>query len=165
MNNTDTGTMTSRFMMYFRASILNELRVLSRMLDVSMVDLVCVSMEAYIFARQRQTGGEIPVRAQRRYVGPRNGSKEERIRYVMRLKKGVVEQMRDIACMDSLRFTQVCDKALTEFIRFTKEQNNLKNVWISRPDVKAVRGRKSGHSTEVIASLLESYTGTGRNVR
>jgi len=42
----------ARFMMYFKPSTLGEIRVLSRMLNIAMVDFVSASMDAYIFSRE-----------------------------------------------------------------------------------------------------------------
>ncbi len=148
---------TARFMMYFKSATLNELRVLSRMLNVAMVDFVEAAMKAYIFAREQELGSPVPARSVERYVGPRSACTEKRIRYVMKLEKQTVETMRDIAFLDSRRFTQVCDEALADFIRYTKEVKKLRNVWISRSDVEAVRGRKSAGTRQVVFSLLEGY--------
>ena len=152
-----TEGVSARFMMYFLSSTLNELRVLSRMLNVAMVDFVEAAMQAYIFAREQELGGPVPPRSTPRYVGPRTPSSEKRIRYVMKLNKKSVETMRDIAFLDSRRFTQVCDEAISDFIRYTKEVKKLRNVWISRSDVEAVRGRKSASTRQVIDSLLKGY--------
>ena len=75
----------------------------------------------------------------------------------MRLGKDTVEKIRDIASFDNRRFTHVCDDALANFIEFTKQEKNFKNVWISRSDVEAVRGRKSVKSSVEIESLLRQY--------
>ena len=147
----------ARFMMYFKPSTLNELRVLSRMLSVAMVDFVNVAMKAYIFAREQELGSAIPPRKQARYVGPRLELVQNRIRYVMRLDKDVVEKVRDIACFDNRRFTHVCDEAIGDFIRFTKEVKNFKNVWLSRSDVEAVRGRKNIDARKKVQELLNQY--------
>ncbi|HNR52557.1 MAG TPA: hypothetical protein PKI80_13310, partial [Deltaproteobacteria bacterium] len=80
-----------------------------------------------------------------------------RIRYVMRLDKDTVEKIRDVAFHDNRRFTHVCDDALANFIEFTKQEKNFKNVWISRSDVEAVRGRKSVKSSVQIDTLLKQY--------
>lgn len=153
--------MTSRFMMYFKPQNLSELRVISRMLNIAMVDFVGAALEAYVFKRESQIGGTVPARGQKRYVGPRNDTSDKRTRYVMRLDKEIVEKVRDIAFMDNRRFTHVCDDAVANFIRFTKERKNYKNVWTSRSDVEAVRGRKSVRSSREIASLLEEYKKLG----
>ncbi len=144
-------------MMYFKPATLNELRVLSRMLNVAMVDFVDACLTAYIYSRELELGSAIPARLKKRYVGPRMNTSEERIRYVMRLNHRNVEKVRDIAFMDSRRFTQVCDDALSGFIGFTKDVKNFNNIWLSRDDVEAVRGRKSSQSSEVIDALLEQY--------
>ena len=75
----------------------------------------------------------------------------------MRLDKGLVEKIRDIAFVDNRRFTHVCDDAIANFIQFTKQNKNFKNIWTSRSDVEAVRGRKSVKSTEEISDLLSNY--------
>jgi len=156
---------TARFMMYFKPSILNELRVLSRMLSIAMVDFVDAALWAYIFAKEKKMGAPIPKRKQKRYVGPRSDTDDKRIRYVMRLDKDVVEKVRDVAYLNSRRFSQVCDDALTEFIRFTKEAKSLNNVWLSRSDVEAVRGRKSVESVQQIADLLQKYKSAEKHVQ
>lgn len=155
----------SRFMMYFKPSTLNELRVLSRMLTIAMVDFVSASMEAYIFAREQELGYPIPPRTHDRFVGPRTDLTGQRVRYVMRLPKDVVEKMRDIAFLDNRRFTQVCDDALADFIRFTQEVKNFRNVWLSRSDIEAVRGRKDARASEVVASLLTQFKAAEANGR
>ena len=152
-----TNQIHARFMMYFKPSTLNELRVLSRMLNIAMVDFVNAAMEAYVFAREKEIGSKIPPRKQKRYVGPRMELMQKRVRYVMRLEKDVVERLRDIAYFDNQRFTHVCDDALADFIRFTKETKNLNNVWLSRSDVEAIRGRKSLKSRENVRDLLKQY--------
>jgi hypothetical protein len=144
-------------MMYFKPQNLSELRVISRMLNIAMVDFVCASLEAFVFKKTRDYGGEIPTRGKKRYVGPRADTSEKRIRYVMRLDKDTVEKIRDIAFRDNRRFTHVCDEALSNFIDFTKNEKNFKNMWISRSDVEAVRGRKSVKSSQEIGSLLQQY--------
>jgi hypothetical protein len=68
-----------------------------------------------------------------------------------------VERIRDIACLDGRRFTHVCDDAIANFIAFTKESRNFRNVWTARSDVEAVRGRKSVKSIEEISGLLQTY--------
>jgi hypothetical protein len=152
--------LSSRFMMYFKPKNLSELRVISRMLNIAMVDFVGAALDAYIFRKEKETGGPIPVRHKKRYVGPRNDTSEKRIRYVMRLDKTLVEKLRDIAYVDNRRFTHVCDDAVANFIAFTKQSKNFKNVWTSRSDVEAVRGRKSVKSMEEIAGLLNAYKKT-----
>ncbi|MGC9325878.1 MAG: hypothetical protein ACP5G0_14140 [Desulfomonilia bacterium] len=164
MNSKGDDKVTSRFMMYFKPQNLSELRVISRMLNIAMVDFVGAALEAYIFMREGEIGGPVPARGRKRYVGPRNDTSDRRIRYVMRLNKDVVEKIRDIAFMDTRRFTHVCDDALANFIKFTKQSKNFKNVWTSRSDVEAVRGRKSVRSTEEIAALLENYKKLGLSV-
>ncbi len=156
---------TSRFMMYFKPGNLSELRVISRMLNIAMVDFVGAAMEAYIHKREAELGGPVPPRNRRRYVGPRNDTSEKRVRYVMRLNRKLVERIRDIACLDNRRFTHVCDEALSGFIAFTKAARNFNNVWTSRPDVEAVRGRKSVRSIEEIEALLDLYKKTGSSMR
>ena len=151
---------SSRFMMYFKPTTLNELRVISRMLNVAMVDYVDAALTAYILKRESELGGSIPTRLQKRYVGPRIDTSEDRVRYVMRLNRHGVEKMRDIAYLDSRRFTHVCDDALTNFIAFTKDFKNFKNVWLARDDVEAIRGRKSARSVESISSLTDHYAET-----
>jgi len=148
---------TSRFMMYFKQNNLSELRVISRMLNIAMVDFVGAALEAYIYKKEKEFGGVIPARQRKRYVGPRNDTSDKRIRYVMRLDKNLVERIRDIACLDGRRFTHVCDDAIANFIAFTKESRNFRNVWTARSDVEAVRGRKSIKSIEEIAGLLQTY--------
>ena len=155
--NSKNNTSSSRFMMYFKPQNLSELRVISRMLNIAMVDFVDAALSGYIFKKENEFGGDIPARAKKRYVGPRADTSEKRIRYVMRLDKDVVEKIRDIACLDNRRFTHVCDEALANFITFTKQEKNFKNVWMSRSDVEAVRGRKSEKSTHEIATLLKQY--------
>lgn len=147
----------SRFMMYFKPTTLGELRVLSRMLTIAMVDFVSAAMEAYIFAREQALGDAIPPRTHDRFVGPRTDLTGKRVRYVMRLPKEVVEKMRDIAFLDNRRFTQVCDDALADFIAFTKEVKNFRNVWLSRSDIEAVRGRKDARAVEEVAALLSQF--------
>lgn len=46
--------MPSRFMMYFRPNNLSELRVISRMLNIAMVDFVGAALEAYIFKKESE---------------------------------------------------------------------------------------------------------------
>lgn len=148
---------TVRFMMYFKPAVLNELRVLSRMLSIAMVDFVDAAMEAYIFARRQELGSVVPSREKKRYVGPRTNLAGKRIRYVMKLNRNIIETMRDIAYLDNRRFTDVCDEALDDFIRFTKEVNNFKNAWVARSNTEAVRGRKNAQAREKISSLLTQY--------
>ena len=148
---------SSRFMMYFKPNNLSELRVISRMLNIAMVDFVGAALDAYIFKKEGDLGSMIPLRQKKRYVGPRNDTSEKRIRYVMRLDKNLVEKIRDIASHDNRRFTHVCDDAVANFIAFTKQSKNFKNVWTSRSDVEAVRGRKSVKSIEEISGLLMAY--------
>lgn len=148
---------SSRFMMYFKPNNLSELRVISRMLNIAMVDFVGAALDAYIFKKESELDGKVPLRQKRRYVGPRNDTSEKRIRYVMRLDKNLVERLRDIASFDNRRFTHVCDDAVANFILFTKQAKNFKNIWTARSDVEAVRGRKSVKSNEEIASLLNAY--------
>jgi len=155
----------SRFMMYFKPSTLNELRVISRMLNIAMVDFVTAAMEAYIYAREQELGYAVPVRLHDRFVGPRTDLASKRTRYVMRLPKEIVEKIRDIAYLDNRRFSQVCDDALAEFINFTKEVKNFRNVWLSRADVEAVRGRKDARASEAVAELLTQFKATGASVR
>jgi len=157
MTSCNNNQRSSRFMIYFKPNNLNELRVISRMLNIAMVDFVDAALQAYIFKKEAALSGDIPARLKKRYVGPRNDSSEKRIRYVMRLDKDVVEKLRDIAFYDNRRFTQVCDDALVDFIIFTKHVKNFKNIWMSRPDVEAVRGRKSAKSAKEIQSLLKLY--------
>lgn len=157
MNSLNNTSGSSRFMMYFKSQNLNELRVISRMLNIAMVDFVDAALAAYVFKKVGEYGREIPSRGKKRYVGPRADTSEKRIRYVMRLNRESVEKIRDIACLDNRRFTHVCDEALANFITFTKHEKNFKNVWMSRSDVEAVRGRKSVQSTQEIASLLDQY--------
>jgi predicted transcriptional regulator len=89
----------------------------------------------------------------------------------MRLDKDTVEKIRDIAFRENRRFTHVCDDALSNFIDFTKQEKNFKNMWISRSDVEAVRGRKRGKSGQEIETLLNQYKAfekvsrTGRSQR
>jgi hypothetical protein len=144
-------------MMYFRPDNLSELRVISRMLNIAMVDFVGAAMEAYIHKREAELGRPVPQRSRKRYVGPRNDTSERRVRYVMRLDRDLVEKIRDIACLDNRRFTHVCDDAVSSFISFTKAARNFNNIWTARSDVEAVRGRKSFRSIEEIDSLLELY--------
>jgi hypothetical protein len=155
---------SSRFMMYFKPTTLNELRVISRMLNVAMVDYVDAALTAYILKRESELGGSIPTRLQKRYVGPRIDTSEDRVRYVMRLDRHGVEKMRDIAYLDSRRFTHVCDDALATFIAFTKDIKNFKNVWLSRDDVEAIRGRKSARSVESISALIDRYAESLRDL-
>jgi len=155
----------SRFMMYFKPSTLNELRVISRMLNIAMVDFVTAAMEAYIFAREQELGCAVPPRLHDRFVGPRTDLAGKRTRYVMRLPKDIVERVRDIAYLDNRRFSQVCDDALAEFINFTKEVKNFRNVWLSRADVEAVRGRKDARASEAVAALLTQFKTTGASMR
>lgn len=157
MNSRENDNGSSRFMMYFKPNNLSELRVISRMLNIAMVDFVDAALDAYIFKKEHEYGGEIPIRKKKRDVGPRADTSEKRIRYVMRLDKDTVEKIRDIASLDNRRFTHVCDDALANFIEFTKQEKNFKNVWISRSDVEAVRGRKSVKSSVEIESLLRQY--------
>ena len=157
MNVKDNNAGSSRFMMYFKPHNLNELRVISRMLNVAMVDFVGAALSAYIYKKEAEYEGAIPARTKKRYVGPRADTSEKRIRYVMRLDKESVEKVRDVACLEKRRFTHVCDDALTNFIAFTKQEKNFKNVWMSRSDVEAVRGRKSVQSSKEITMLLAKY--------
>jgi len=76
-----------------------------------------------------------------------------------------VEKIRDIAYLDNRRFSQVCDDALAEFINFTKEVKNFRNVWLSRADVEAVRGRKDARASEAVAALLTQFKTTGAGQR
>jgi len=154
---TNEEKVTSRFMMYFKPTNLSELRVISRMLNIAMVDFVGAALEAYIFKKESGIGAQVPQRQRKRYVGPRNDTSEKRIRYVMRLDKGLVEKIRDIAFLDNRRFTHVCDDAIANFIAYTKQSRNFKNVWTARSDVEAVRGRKSVKSIEEISDLLNGY--------
>lgn len=147
----------ARFMMYFKPSTLGEIRVLSIMLNIAMVDFVAASMEAYIFAREYEMGSPVPIRDNERFIGPRSELTGRRIRYVMRLNKDLVEKIRDIAYLDNRRFTNVCDDSLSDFINYTKEAKNFKNIWLSRSDVEAVRGRKGAKATQIIAELLDSF--------
>jgi len=158
-NNNDTGF--SRFMMYFKPQNLNELRVISRMLNIAMVDFVGAALSAYIFKKETEYSDGIPARTKKRYVGPRADTSGKRIRYVMRLDKDIVEKLRDVACLENRRFTHVCDDALANFITFTKQEKNFKNVWMSRSDVEAVRGRKSVQSSREITMLLNKYKSFG----
>ena len=148
---------SSRFMMYFKPNNLSELRVISRMLNIAMVDFVGAALDAYIFRKEGELNGRVPGRQKRRYVGPRNDTSEKRVRYVMRLDKNLVEKIRDIASLDNRRFTHVCDDAVANFIGFTKQAKNFKNIWTARSDVEAVRGRKSVKSIEEIEGLLNAY--------
>ncbi len=157
MNLKETENRSSRFMMYFKPMNLSELRVISRMLNIAMVDFVCAALDAYVFMKEQEYGAAIPSRQKKRYVGPRTDTSEKRIRYVMRLDKDTVEKIRDIAFCDNRRFTHVCDDALSNFIEFTKQEKNFKNMWISRSDVEAVRGRKSVKSGQEIEGLLRQY--------
>lgn len=157
MNSRETDNKSSRFMMYFKPNNLNELRVISRLLNIAMVDFVCAALNAYVFKKEQEYGGSIPGRQKKRYVGPRTDTSEKRIRYVMRLDKDTVEKIRDIAFLDNRRFTHVCDEALSNFIDFTKQEKNFQNIWISRSDVEAVRGRKSVKSSLEIETLLKQY--------
>ncbi len=152
-------------MMYFKPATLNELRVLSRMLNVAMVDLVEAALKAYIFSKEQELGGAVPRRLKKRYVGPRMDVSGDRIRYVMRLDSLAVEKVRDVAYLDSRRFTQVCDDALTNFIDFIKAEKNFSNVWLSRDDVVAVRGRKSADSLHEVNALLEKYKATKNRLK
>lgn len=147
----------ARFMMYFKPITLNELRGLSRKLNIAMVDFVGAAMEAYIFARGQEFGSKVPSREKKRYVGPRINLSGKRIRYVMKLTKDIIETMRDIAYLDNRRFTHVCDEAIDDFVRFTKEVNNFKNIRFARTDIKAVRGRKKADAIKKISSLLAQY--------
>lgn len=147
----------ARFMMYFKPSTLGEIRVLSRMLNIAMVDFVSASMDAFIFAREFEMGAPIPPRDNERFIGPRAELTGKRIRYVMRLNKDLVEKIRDIAFMDNRRFTNICDEVLSNFISYTKEVKNFKDVWLSRSDVEAVRGRKGAKSVQTVADILDSY--------
>ena len=157
MNSNSHDAGSSRFMMYFKPQNLNELRVISRMLNIAMVDFVGAALSAYIFKKEIEHSDGIPARTKKRYVGPRADTSEKRIRYVMRLDKDVVEKMRDVASLENRRFTHVCDDALANFITFTKQEKNFKNVWMSRSDVEAVRGRKSVQSSQEITMLLNKY--------
>ena len=157
MNSRNSNSGSSRFMMYFRPNNLSEIRVISRMLNIAMVDFVGAALDAYIFKKEGELGGSIPSRQKKRYVGPRADTSEKRVRYVMRLDRKTVEKIRDIAFHDHRRFTHVCDEALSNFIEFTKQEKNFDNVWISRSDVEAVRGRKSVKSAVEIGALLERY--------
>lgn len=147
----------ARFMMYFKPSTLGEIRVLSRMLNIAMVDFVSASMEAFIFAREFEMGAPIPQRDNERFIGPRAELTGKRIRYVMRLNKDLVEKIRDIAFMDNRRFTNICDEVLSGFIAYTKEAKNFKDVWLSRSDVEAVRGRKGAKAVQIVAELLDNF--------
>ena len=157
MNRGKEQKISSRFMMYFKPQNLSELRVISRMLNIAMVDFVGAALDAYIYKIEKETGAPVPTRQKKRYVGPRNDTSEKRIRYVMRLDKSLVEKIRDIAYSDNRRFTHVCDDAIANFIQFTKQNKNFKNIWTSRSDVEAVRGRKSVKSAEEISGLLTNY--------
>ncbi len=147
----------ARFMMYFKPSTLGEIRVLSRMLNIAMVDFVSAAMEAFIFAREFKMGTPVPPRGNERFIGPRTELTGKRIRYVMRLNKESVEKIRDIAFMDNRRFTNICDEVLSDFIVYTKEVKNFKNVWLSRSDVEAVRGRKGAKAVQTVAEILDSF--------
>ena len=147
----------ARFMMYFKPSTLGEIRVLSRMLSIAMVDFVSAAMDAFIFAREFKMGCPVPTRDNERFIGPRAELTGKRIRYVMRLNKGSVNKIRDIAFMDNRRFTNICDKVLLNFIAYTKEAKNFKDVWLSRSDVQAVRGRKGAKAVQIVAELLDSF--------
>lgn len=147
----------ARFMMYFKPSTLGEIRVLSRMLNIAMVDFVSAAMEAFIFTREIEMGCPVPPRDNERFIGPRAELTGKRIRYVMRLNREMVEKIRDIAYMDNRRFTNICDEVLANFIAYTKEAKNFKNVWLSRSDVEAVRGRKGAKALLIVTELLENY--------
>jgi hypothetical protein len=147
----------ARFMMYFKPTTLGEIRVLSRMLNIAMVDFVAASMDAYIFERENEMGTAVPARLNDRFIGPRTELTGKRIRYVMRLNKELVEKIRDIAFMDNRRFTNVCDDSLEKFIAYTKEVKNFKNVWLSRSDVEAVRGRKGAMASQIVSEILDSF--------
>ncbi|MEA3223523.1 MAG: hypothetical protein U9P49_10235 [Thermodesulfobacteriota bacterium] len=147
----------ARFMMYFKPVTLNELRGLSRKLNIAMVDFVGAAMEAYIFARGQEFGSKVPPREKKRYVGPRTNLEGKRIRYVMKLTKDIIETLRDIAYFDNRRFTHVYDEAIDDFIRFTKEVNNFKNIRFAKSDIKAVRGRKKTAARKKVSSLLAQY--------
>jgi hypothetical protein len=147
----------ARFMMYFKPSTLGEIRVLSRMLNIAMVDFVSASMDAFIFAREFEMGAPVPQRDNERFIGPRAELTGKRIRYVMRLNKDLVEKIRDIAFMDNRRFTNICDEVLSNFIAYTKEAKNFKDVWLSRSDVEAVRGRKGAKAVQTVAEILDSF--------
>ena len=161
---TNHKSRSSRFMMYFKPATLNELRVLSRMLNVAMVDLVEAALKAYIFSKEQELGGAVPRRLKKRYVGPRMDVSGDRIRYVMRLDSLAVEKVRDVAYLDSRRFTQVCDDALTNFIDFIKAEKNFSNVWLSRDDVVAVRGRFLPEGVVCIDCVNIFSGGQGRGV-
>ena len=147
----------ARFMMYFKPATLGEIRVLSRMLNIAMVDFVSAAMEAFIFAREFEMGTPVPQRDNERFIGPRAELTGKRIRYVMRLNKDLVEKIRDIAFMDNRRFTNICDEVLSGFIAYTKEAKNFKDVWLTRSDVEAVRGRKGAKAVQIVAELLDSF--------
>jgi hypothetical protein len=142
-------------MMYFKPATLNDLRAISRTLNIAMVDFVNASMQAYVFSRKQELGTDVPRRKKMRYVGPRVGLDGKRIRYVMKLSKNTIEKVRDIAYLDSRRFTSVCDEALDDFIKFTKEANKFKST--PKSGVMAVRGRKNSQAREKISSILLQY--------
>jgi hypothetical protein len=131
--------------------------VLSRMLNIAMVDFVSAAMDAFIFAREFEMGTPVPPRDNERFIGPRAELTGKRIRYVMRLNKGLVEKIRDIAFMDNRRFTNICDEVLVNFIAYTKKAKNLKDVWLARSDVEAVRGRKGAKAVQIVSELLDSF--------
>ncbi|HPP45364.1 MAG TPA: hypothetical protein PK446_06190, partial [Methanomassiliicoccaceae archaeon] len=82
MNSRNSNSGSSRFMMYFRPNNLSEIRVISRMLNIAMVDFVGAALDAYIFKKEGELGGSIPSRQKKRYVGPRADTSEKRVRYV-----------------------------------------------------------------------------------
>jgi hypothetical protein len=154
----DNGKSFSRFMMYFNSDNLREIRHVSRCLGIAMVDLVDAALDGYIYKK-----GEVPMRKQKRYVGPRDGTQrsgELRVRYVMRLPKGTIDRARNIASAENRRFTHVCDEAISEFVRFTKQARHIpRQVKTSHGHTEAVRGRKSTLAVQEIQELLAEYKG------
>lgn len=142
----------SRFMIYFNQSNLTDLRMISRNLNVAMIDLVDASFEGYIF--KRASKDTFLPRTNKRYVGPRDGVVgNNRVRYVMRLPQETVERIRDIAFADGKRYTLICDDAMSEFIKYIKSNRAL----VKQDTPTAVKGRKSYRSTNEVKSLLEDY--------
>jgi hypothetical protein len=148
-------------MMYFKPMNLAGLRIISRTLSISMVDLVDASLDAYIFIQEKEQ--IIPPRTKKRFSGPRSDTNknDKRIRYVMVLRKSLMDRIRDIACLYNKRVTHVCDEALSNFITFTKQSDDFKNtpgkMWKGEPTIKAVKGKKTSLSKEKIKSLLSAY--------
>jgi hypothetical protein len=116
----------SRYMMYFKPEALRDIRIISRTLDIAMIDFVESALDAYAYKKKSELKN-IPPRKNKKYTGPRNGTHEaKRIRYIMLLNKDVIDKTRDIASLENRRFSHVCDEALNDFIEFTKTSRNLK---------------------------------------